>query len=77
MFGEETMLAAFEAHPPDYVALLHKDTSEYELPYFGEDYGREIYGWVTTHYSPVKLWGDLPFQSSRFGILLLKRGRAE
>jgi hypothetical protein len=77
MFGEETMLAAFKAHPPDYVVLLHKDTSEYELPYFGEDYGREIYRWVTTHYSPVKLWGDLPFQSSRFGIRLLKRGRAE
>ena len=76
MFGEENMVAAFRSHPPDYVVLVHKDTREYELPYFGQDYGQKIYSWVMAYYSPVKGWGDLPFQA-RFGILLLKRERME
>jgi hypothetical protein len=54
--------------------VLYRDIGylrECELPYFGG----KVYGWATADYSPVKGWGDLPFQRSRFGILLLKRVR--
>jgi hypothetical protein len=72
-YGEDRVLASFAAHPPDYVALVHKDTSEYGPRFFGRDYGQKIYTWVRAHYQEVALAGARPFEQERFGILLLKR----
>jgi hypothetical protein len=77
MFGERSILAAFEAHPPDYVAVAHKQTEEYGLLYFGKDYGQKIHAWIMENYTQVKLWGEPPLQSPAFGILLLKRKSKE
>jgi hypothetical protein len=77
MFGERNILAAFEAHPPDYVAVAHKQTEEYGLLYFGKDYGQKIHAWIMENYTQVKLWGEPPLQSPAFGILLLKRKSLE
>ena len=77
MFGERSILAAFEAHPPDYVAVAHKQTEEYGLLYFGKDYGQKIHAWIMENYTQVKLWGEPPLQSPAFGILLLKRKSME
>ncbi|HVS08991.1 MAG TPA: glycosyltransferase family 39 protein [Planctomycetota bacterium] len=52
MFGEESILSAFRANPPDFVVLAHKDTSEYGFPLFGREYGRDLYAWVRSNYSP-------------------------
>jgi hypothetical protein len=52
VFGEHTMLAAIQAHPPDFILLVHRNTpGEYRLPMFGEtpDYGGTIMAWVRTH----------------------------
>ena len=55
MFGEPQIFAAFREHPPDLILLAHKDTSEYGFPFFGRDYGRELYAWVRSEYAPVWL----------------------
>jgi hypothetical protein len=74
-FGEGALLADLERRPPDYVLLVHKDTSEFGVGPFGADprYGRRIMHWVYRHYRPVALFGDEPFRDARFGIKVLKR----
>ena len=42
MYGEDAIVAALEADPPDLVALVHKSTAEYGLPLFGTHYGRRV-----------------------------------
>ncbi|UCC32626.1 MAG: glycosyltransferase family 39 protein [Phycisphaerales bacterium] len=71
VFGEERMLAAFQASPPDYVVLVHKDTSEYGPRFFGRDYGRKLYDWIRQNYHPISRIGAPPLQTDQFGILLL------
>src|SRR5262249_21027392 len=61
IFGEEHMLAAFRAHPPDYIVLANKDTSEYGVRFFGVDYGRKLRAWVDQNYGPVYHVGAPPF----------------
>ena len=72
-YGEAPMIAAFEAAPPDYVALVHKDTSEFGARFFGRDYAEELGAWVLRRYTPVMLFGSRPLAGRRFGILLLAR----
>jgi hypothetical protein len=74
IFGEEEMLAAFRAEPPTLIALVHKDTREYGVGFFGQGYGTKLYGWVRRNYRPLALFGDPPLRDgSRFGIQLLER----
>ncbi len=74
LFGEARILDAFRASPPDFVALVHKDTSEYGLPFFGEDYGQAILDWVMENYEPVARFGEQPLiAGTRFGIDLLQQ----
>jgi hypothetical protein len=77
MFGEHNILAAFQAHSPDYVVVAHKQTEEYGLLYFGKHYGQKVHEWIMENYTEVKLWGEPPLQSPAFGILLLKRKSVE
>ncbi|MEE9614544.1 MAG: glycosyltransferase family 39 protein [Thermodesulfobacteriota bacterium] len=73
MFGEERMLAAFEERPPDYVLMVHRDTSEYGYEFFGRDYGLKLYSWATDNYEPVSQIGATPFQGKDFGVLIMRR----
>lgn len=74
MFGEERMIADFAAHPPDWIVLAHKSTSEYGLPFFGQDYGQRLFAWITAHYVTDASFGDPPLQrGSRFGLRILRR----
>ncbi len=50
LFGESNMLASLKAHPPDYVFIVHKDTTEFGVRFFGTDYGKHLYPWIMTHY---------------------------
>ena len=72
-FGEARMLEAFEAHPPDWIMLAHKDTSEFGFRFFGQDYGQALFAWIMEAYQPVVLVGAMPLQSHQYGILLLSR----
>jgi hypothetical protein len=74
LFGEPRIAAAFRAHPPDWVLLVHKDTGEYGYPLFGPDYGRELATWIQESYEPVSLHGQPPLQpNTLFGIQLMRR----
>ncbi|HUE30199.1 MAG TPA: hypothetical protein VMR79_04955, partial [Verrucomicrobiae bacterium] len=71
VFGEDRMLAALAADPPDYIALVHHDPREYG--FFGLNYGRAIFLWVRDHYRPISLFGAPPLLDDRFGVALLER----
>ena len=73
MFGEEKILQSLRNSPPDYIALVHKDTTEYGYRFFGRHYGKETATWIARNYNPVFLIGDKPLQDDRFGILIAKR----
>ncbi len=77
LFGEPRILRAFQRHPPDWIVLAHKDTSEFAFRFFGRDYGRELFGWIMKTYRPVGVMGALPFRGNRYGLLLLAKGRGQ
>jgi hypothetical protein len=74
LFGERDTVDAFARHPPDFVALISRDMSEYGVQ-FGRTYGQELLAWVYRHYVPVRLWGAPPFLSTRSGIAVLRYAR--
>ncbi len=73
MYGEENMLAAFKAHPPDLVLVTDVDTSDYGPRLFGADYGRLIGNWIKENYTAVKRFGGPTYQQGGIGIFLLTR----
>ena len=77
MFREDKMLASFQEHRPDYIALVHKNATEYGFDFFGRDYGRELFGWVTNNYKPVYQIGALALQDKCFGILLMQAKKSQ
>jgi hypothetical protein len=74
-YGEKNILSAFQKNPPDYVVLVHKDTSEYGVDFFGqtEAYGLKTMQWINANYSPVYLIGNEPLRDDKFGIQFFKR----
>jgi len=50
MYGQDSMLRAIERRPPDLVAMVSTDSSEYGARYFGEDYARAIGQWIAQNY---------------------------
>ncbi len=78
IFGETTILRSLAASPPDYVALVHKDTSEYGVPLFGHDYGELIMNWIRAHYTEIRVFGAEPLKQEQnaFGIALLRKNAA-
>jgi hypothetical protein len=72
-FGEPAILAALASRAPDFVVLVHKDTTEYGARFFGREYGTPLLAWVRAHYRVVRLIGAPPFVDDRFGIEVLQR----
>jgi len=77
VFGEAPLLDGLKAKPPDYVLLVHKDTSEFGSRFFGADesYGRGILDWVRSNYGSAALVGHEPLRDEQFGIKILARTR--
>jgi hypothetical protein len=73
LFGEKRILKAFNDSPPDIIALVDKDTSEYGFPVFGKDYAYHLSKWVRDNYDECALFGPHPLKGQGFGILLLRR----
>ena len=76
-FGEENMLDNLRKNPPDYVILVHKDTSEFGVNFFGSDprYGRKILTWIEQAYTPVHLYGNEPLKNDYFGVKIVKKNQ--
>jgi hypothetical protein len=74
-FGEQNMLAAYDKNPPDYIVLVQRDSSEYGVPYFGQQkgYGFDMMQWVRQNYASVYRIGSEPLQTGAFGIEILRR----
>jgi hypothetical protein len=72
LFGEDAIVRALEQSPPDVVLLVHKDTSDYGVRFFGHDYGRAMAAWIDARYEPVALFGSLPLTDSRFGVVAMR-----
>ena len=62
IFGEREILADLKAHPPDFIALVHRDTAEYGVPLFGTDYGQSLFEWVLNRYDRVVQVGAEPLR---------------
>lgn len=75
-FGEHRIFNAFIEHPPDFIVLAHKDTSEFGYRFFGTHYGQKIGVWISENYHPVVRAGAPPLRDHRFGIMLLQRARS-
>lgn len=73
IFGEAQILETLKTHPPDWIALVHKDTSEFGSQYFGRDYGRDYKTWIQSNYEVASLIGKPPLEADQFGIALLRR----
>jgi hypothetical protein len=73
LFDEARIVAAFEKTPPRFVALVHKDTTEYGARFFGQDYGRVLLAWVARDYHRIDLFGAEPLRDEQFGIALFER----
>lgn len=65
IFGEDRMLRDLQEEPPDFVALVHRDTREYGLPLFGTDYAASVLEWVRERYVPVAMAGATPLVRER------------
>ena len=74
LWDELEVVAALERSPPDLVAFVHKDTSEYGVPYFGRgQYGKRIVEWVERRYHLERTFGAPPLADGRFGVALWRR----
>jgi hypothetical protein len=78
VFGEGHVLSDFMDKRPDFIVLVHKDTSEYGEDFFGRDarYGKSIMDWVNQNYQKVVRIGEEPLQDNRFGIKIMKRNKS-
>ena len=72
-YGEPVLLAALQRSPPDWIVLVDKDTSNYGVRYFGQDYGVGLMRWTVDAYEPWSLIGPLPFSGQGFGVAVLRR----
>jgi 4-amino-4-deoxy-L-arabinose transferase-like glycosyltransferase len=75
LFGEDNMIAAMNQSPPDFLFLVHKDTSEFGERFFGHDYARNLNAWIEARYVEETLpsldLGAEPFRDYHFGIRLM------
>ena len=72
MFGEKVMFADLQAHPPDWIALIDRDTSEYGLARFGQDYAQELSRWINAQYETISTIENAT-DGRVFGAELLRR----
>jgi hypothetical protein len=74
LFGQDRMVQAMQTSPPDFIFLVHKDTSEFGLKFFGRDYGQKLFAWIQQNYReqdlPMMNLGAEPLQNAQFGIRL-------
>lgn len=73
IFGEDNILSAFRANPPDFIALTGRETGEYGYRFFGRDYALRLFAWIVDNYDPMQLVGDEPLTGKSFGVLLLRK----
>ena len=74
-YQENLILQDLKSASPEYILIVHKDTSEYGYNYFGKSshYGKAIMDWVLQEYNEVALFGKEPMKNYYFGIKILRK----
>lgn len=68
IYGEGTILAAIMEARPDFIILISRDTIEYGAHYLGQDYGHEIFSFITAGYEDVVRIGNMGFLEKSVGM---------
>ena len=74
-FGEDDILRSLTSEPPDFIVLVHRDTSEYGYPPFGTDrsYGLRTLTWIEAQYRRLRVIGQDPTINDGIGVVILQR----
>ena len=72
LIGEQKVLADLQASPPNYIAIVYHDFFEFGYRFFGKDFGKDIYQWISEDYVSFKVIGKDPLKGEGFGIHLYK-----
>jgi hypothetical protein len=73
MFGEDAIFGSLQKTPPDFIVIVHRDTSGYGYRFFGIHYGQKTMSWIRKNYWVLEQVGATPFTSNAFGMQLLAR----
>lgn len=73
MFGEENIIAALEANPPDVIVLIKRRMIEYGVETIGYGFGEELMRWVSERYPIVETVEDPALWGQNFGKALILR----
>jgi hypothetical protein len=71
-YGQDHILATFRAHPPTWIILLHRVTTEYGYGFFGKGYARELAQFLAEHYEERAVIGARPMTDDRFGACVYR-----
>ena len=72
LLGEQRVLKDLQATPPTYIVIVYHDFLEFGTRFFGKDFGKEIYQWISEDYASFKIIGKDPVKGEGFGIHLYK-----
>jgi hypothetical protein len=73
MFGETEVLAAFKAHPPEYVVAIPRSFKEYGVEGFGQGYAENLASWIMGNYQMLKAITPESTGKMAFGKLFILR----
>lgn len=73
---EHQLISDAESQHVDFVIITNRDTSEYGYPYFGIDWGKDIYRWLNTNFEQAGEFGKFERRrAAPFSALLYQRKR--
>ena len=71
--GDDKLIEALTHYKVEYVAITDRRTPEYKFTDFGKDYAVKLNSWIKANYNLEKVFGDYPFTTPRYGIVLFRR----
>jgi hypothetical protein len=72
--GEKQLIAEAESQQVEYVIITNRGTFEYGYPYFGLDWGKDIYRWIDSNFEQSGEFGKFErAKDAPFAALLYKR----
>jgi 4-amino-4-deoxy-L-arabinose transferase-like glycosyltransferase len=76
MFGQETIVSAYDASPPDVVVVVKRTTKEYGFTAFGNGYAEDLDGWIRDNYEVVHSLIEPEFEPDYSRVFILRRKQA-
>ena len=71
---ESQLISDAESQHVEYVIITNRSTAEYEYPYFGIDWGKDIYRWINSNFEQSGEFGKFERRiGAPFSALIYKR----